>query len=132
MILRLVSLVVIALATGTALWLVSRSRGGHAAPSRVDPGPLALPDAQASTVVFFGHVDCLTCPDTLAAVQAVLLSLPDVRLRVVEYAEEPTLFQHFEINSVPTMLLLSARGDVLWARAGHPRGEELVRALARA
>jgi len=96
----------------------------------VDVGPLGLADRDARVLAFFGHVECRSCPGTLELVREAVKRAPEVVLRTVEYAEEPHLFAAFEIDAVPTMLLCTPQGRVLWARAGHPDLGELAAALA--
>lgn len=81
-------------------------------------------------LLYFGAEWCATCPAVDKLLEKVMPSLERRLLWVkVDVHRRLDLVERFKILSVPTVILLTPKEEVLWRRSGYFQPRELEAAL---
>lgn len=123
-----------ALAALVVAFVVRRRRGspaptqaGWQAPTQLDRGDFARPDA-AWIVVAFTSATCSTCADVAA--KAAVLQSSEVAVDRIDYTERRDLHERYGIDAVPTVVVAGADGAVCASFIGPVKAQDLWAAVA--
>lgn len=128
-------LVVLVVACGAALFgiLSQRRRNAptqprHESPTQIDRADFAQPSTPWLVVVFTSAT-CQTCADIEA--KARVLESESVAVHISEFSAQRDLHKRYNIDAVPTLLLVDREGVVRQSFLGPVTATDLWAALAR-
>lgn len=131
----LVAIVLALVALGVAAVLQRRQRPdapvrtGYAVPAQLDRADFARPDAPWLVAVFTSAT-CSTCQGVWQRAQP--LGSEAVAVQEIEYQAERALHDRYEIDAVPTTLVVDAAGVVASSFLGTVTATDLWAAVAEA
>ncbi len=132
----IVILVVLVL-VGVLVSLIASRRGSQAptapsysAPSQVDPEDFSTGDSIAN-VVMFGSQSCQGCADMAAAIEELAASDTSVVQMFVMNEKRPELFEKYNVDGIPSTLVITDEGIVSDSFFGVTTSERLSEAFTK-
>ncbi len=126
------------LLTGVAVglaWYLQRRRPdppsapSYKAPSQLDLADFDRTDADVSLIVF-ASTTCDTCPGVWETVRDHRSA--EVAAQRIDVQDDPALHKRYQIDGVPTTLIVDAEGVVVQAFFGFLRDVDVVESIERA
>jgi thioredoxin-related protein len=95
-------------------------------PYQLDRGDFDDPNGEWIFALFTSNT-CDACELVISQVSKI--SLPNLVIQIIDFADNKALHQKYEIHSVPSLILADHQGVVQWSFAGVPPDIALSEAL---
>lgn len=103
------------------------TQGGFHMPTQLDRGDFESPQT-SWLVAVFTSATCNTCADV--SNKAGVLASNDVAVQRIDYVDNPALHKRYNIDAVPTLVIVDARGVVRNGFIGPVKAQDLWAAVA--